>query len=180
MNRIEELYKKEIIPKMKEKFNLSNNFEVPKIEKIVINVGTGPAIKDKKLLDHMIDTITKITGQAPIKTFSKKAISGFGIREGQVVGLKVTLRKQRMYDFLDKLINISLPRVRDFQGLTTKSFDMQGNFSIGIKEQIVFPEIKADEVDYIHGLEICISTNSNNKDMVYELFKMLGFPFKEK
>lgn len=180
MNRLKELYKKEIVPKMKKEFNLANDFEVPKVDKVVINIGTGPALKEKKLLDHMIDTITKISGQAPIKTLSKKAISGFGIRDGQVVGLKVTLRKDRMYQFLDKLVNVALPRIRDFRGLSPKSIDKEGNYSIGLKEQIVFPEIKSDEVDYIHGLEITINTTAKDQEKSLALLKHLGFPFKEK
>lgn len=180
MTRLEKFYKKEVVPKMKKEFKLSNDFEVPKVEKIVINVGIGQSLKDKKLLDHIINTVTRISGQAPIKTYSKKAISGFGIRENQAVGLKVTLRSDRMYQFLDKLINVSLPRVRDFRGLSIKSFDNNGNYSIGLKEQIVFPEIKADEVDYIHGLEISINTSAKDNESALSLLKLLGFPFKEK
>lgn len=180
MNRLKEYYLKEVVPKMKKDLNLSNDFEVPKIEKVVINVGTGQALKDKKLLDYMINTVVKVSGQYPIKTYSKKAISGFGIRDGQVVGLKVTLRKDRMYQFLDKLINVTLPRIRDFRGLSVKSIDGGGNYSIGLKEQIVFPEIKSDEVDHIHGLEITINTNATNKEMALKMLKLLGFPFKAK
>lgn len=180
MTRLEEYYKKEVIPKIMKEFNLSNSFEVPRVKKIVINVGIGQSLKEKKLLDYIINTVTRISGQAPIKTYSKKAISGFGIREGQAVGLKVTLRGDRMYQFLDKLINVSLPRVRDFRGLSAKSFDDNGNYSIGLKEQIVFPEIRADEVDYIHGLEITINTSAKDKGSAHRLLKLLGFPFKEK
>lgn len=180
MPSLKKIYKEEIIPKMKEKLGYSNNFEVPKIDKIIVNVGVGSAVKDKKALEGIIMNVKKICGQAPIRTVAKKAISGFGIRENQIIGLKVTLRGIRMYEFLEKLINVVLPRIRDFQGLSIKSFDERGNYSIGLKEQIVFPEIKSDEIDNIHGLEICISTTAKEKKEAIELFKLFGFPLKDK
>jgi large subunit ribosomal protein L5 len=180
MSRLKKLYKEQVIPKMKKKFDYNNDLSVPKIEKVVVNVGTGVALKDSKLLDSMIESVKKICGQAPIKTYARKAISGFGVKEKQAVGLKVTLRRERMYDFLDKLVGATLPRVRDFRGLSVKGFDKQGNFTIGFKEHIVFPEVKADEVEKIHGLEVCISTTAKASKEALELFKLLGFPLKEK
>jgi len=179
MTRLQELYRKEVIPQMKEKFGYKNDLAVPKVEKVVINLGTGPALKDAKLLDTMIENLKKIAGQIPIKRQAKKAISGFGIREGMVVGLKTTLRAKRMYHFLDKLANVVLPRVRDFKGIDPKGFDGHGNLSIGIKEHTVFPEIKAEDVEKIHGLEIAIITSAKTDKEGKELLKLLGFPFKK-
>lgn len=176
--RLYEKYKKEIIPKMKEKFGYKNNLAVPKIQKVTVNVGVGRFSKDKAHLENVEETLKKITGQAPIKTKAKKSISAFKTREGMIVGFAVTLRGQRMYDFVEKLIHISLPRVRDFRGLSAKSIDKQGNFTIGFKENITFPEIKADEIEKVHGLEVCISTSSKSKEEGLELLKIMGFPFK--
>lgn len=176
MSRLQKLYKEQVIPKMKAEFGYKNDLAVPKILKVVINIGTGKALKDPKLLDMMINNLKKISAQVPVKTKTKKAISGFGIKAGMVVGLKVTLRKTRMYDFLDKLINVVLPRVRDFRGLSIKSFDKKGNYTIGFKEQIVFPELRSDEVEKIHGLEVCIQTTAKNNKEGAALLKHLGFP----
>lgn len=175
MNRVKEMYKKEVIPKMKEKFGFKNDLTVPKIEKVVINIGTGAAVSNPKLQETIKNNLIAITGQKPIETKAKKAISGFKIRKGQKVGLKVTLRGNRMYHFLDKLINIALPRTRDFKGVTS-SFDGRGNLNIGFKEQIVFPEIE-EGVDTIHGLQVTISTNAKNNEQAKELLKLFGMPF---
>lgn len=180
MSRLQRLYKEQVIPKMKAEFGYKNDLAVPRVLKVVINIGTGKTLKDPKLLDIMINNLKKICAQAPVKTRTKKAISGFGIKSGMVVGLKVTLRKTRMYDFLDKLINAVLPRVRDFKGLSLKSFDKKGNYTVGFKEQIVFPELRSDEVAKIHGLEVCIHTTAKNNKEGTALLKYLGFPMTEK
>ena len=177
---LKEIYKKEIIPKLKEAFGYKNALQVPKIEKVVLNVGVGKGLKDKAFIENVTSTLTRISGQKPVETKAKKSISNFKIREGQVVGMKVTLRGQRMYDFLEKLINISLPRVRDFRGLSLKALDKDGNLNIGIKEHIAFPEIKADEIEKLHGLEIAIITTAKTKKEGEALLKAFGFPFKEK
>ena len=180
MTELKKKYRKEIVPLMKERFGYTNDLQVPKIEKIVLNVGTGKALKDSKLLDIMIDTLKRISGQAPVKTIATKSISGFNVKEGDIVGLVVTLRGGRMYEFLNKFINTALPRFRDFQGLSPESFDSRGNYSVGIKEHIVFPEISADEVEKIHGLEVCISTTANNDKEGLELLRAFGFLFRKK
>jgi len=182
MSRLNELYKKEIIQKMKEIFGYKNDLAVPKIEKVTINVGLGEALKkkDPKIVEAAKNTIIKITGQNPIETKAKKSISGFKIRKGQVVGLKVTLRKEKMYDFIDKLINITIPRTRDFRGIPLSSLDKKGNLSLGFKEQLIFPEISPQEVEKIHGLGIVITTTAKNKEEGLTLLKLFGFPFKEK
>lgn len=165
---------------MKEKFGYKNINEVPKIAKVVLNIGAGKALKDPKLIDIMIDNLKRISGQAPVKTKAAKSISGFGIRQGQVVGLAVTIRGMRMYEFLNKFINVALPRFRDFQGLSPEAFDGHGNYNIGIKEQIVFPEIKADEIEKVHGLEATIITTSKIDEEGLELLKAFGFLFRKR
>jgi large subunit ribosomal protein L5 len=177
MPRLQKLYKEQVIPKMKAEFGYKNNLAVPKALKVVINIGTGRTLKDPKLLNIMINNLKKISGQVPVKTKSKKAIAGFGIKVGMVVGLKITLRKKRMYDFLDKLANVVLPRVRDFKGLSVKSFDKNGNYTIGFREQISFPELHSDEVEKTHGLEVCINTTAKTNKEGAALLKYLGFPF---
>lgn len=179
MTQLLELYRKKIIPEMKKKFGYTNDLAVPKVEKIVVNIGTGQALKDPKLLDIMSETIKKITGQAPIKTKAKKAISGFGIKKNMVVGLKVTLRGIRMYEFLNKLINVVLPRVRDFRGLSPASFDGKGNYMIGFREHTVFPEVRSDEVEKIHGLEVSIVTTAKTDSEAQALLEFFGLPFKK-
>jgi large subunit ribosomal protein L5 len=176
MSRLKELYQKQIIPKMKERFGFKNNLAVPKIEKIVVNVGIKSDI-DPKFREVIKNNLIAITGQKPIETKAKKAIAGFQVRKGQKVGLKVTLRGNRMYDFLDKLINIVLPRTRDFKGVSS-SFDGRGNLSMGFREQIAFPEIE-EGTDKIFGLEITISTNTKKDEETKELLRFLGMPFKE-
>lgn len=179
MERLKEKYNKEIVPKLKKEFGYSNLLAVPHLEKVSVNIGVSKALKDEKYLDVMIATLERITGQKPIKTTARKAISGFGIRAGMVVGLSVTLRKQRMYDFLEKLFRVALPRVRDFRGIPEYSVDQNGNLTIGFKEHIVFPEINADEVEKLHGLEVSIITTANNATEGKRLFELLGVPFRE-
>jgi large subunit ribosomal protein L5 len=173
-------YKEKIAPKLKETLNLTNSMAVPKVEKIVVNVGVGKTLKDAKMLEAIIEDIKRITGQTPVKTEAKKSVAGFKIREGQVVGVTVTLRGQRMYDFLEKLIKIALPRVRDFKGLNPKSFDHRGNYNIGIKEQIVFPETIREHIEHTFGLEVNIQTNTSDDKQAYALLKAMGFPFADK
>ncbi|MFA6322412.1 MAG: 50S ribosomal protein L5 [Candidatus Buchananbacteria bacterium] len=179
MNSIKEIYKKSAITALKEKFGYKNEMAAPKILKVVINVGAGQGLKDPKFNELAESTLMRITGQRPVKTLAKKSISNFKIREGLIVGLMVTLRGQRMYDFLNKLINITLPRVRDFRGLDPKSVDLQGNLNLGFREHISFPEIKSDEVERIHGLQICVVTSAKTHEEGLELLKLLGFPFQK-
>jgi len=180
MKRLQEQYKEEIIPKLSEEFGYKNVLAVPRLEKVSVNIGISKALKDEKYLQVMIDTMERITGQKPVKTISRKAISGFGIREGMVVGLAVTLRRQRMYDFLEKLFRIALPRVRDFQGIPESSLDENGNLTIGFKEHLVFPEINPDEVEKLHGLEVTIITTAKDAKEAKRLFELLGIPFRKK
>jgi large subunit ribosomal protein L5 len=175
---LREKYLKQVIPAMKEKFGYKNDLAVPKLEKVIVNVGIGQGLKDIKFKENVEATLMRITGQKPVERKARKAISGFKIKKGQVVGLMVTLRKKRMYDFVDKLINIALPRTRDFRGLNPKSMDGHGNLTIGFKEHIAFPEIKADEVERLHGLEVVIVTSARDDERGLELLKLLGFPFK--
>lgn len=159
--------------------NQKNALAIPRVEKVVLNVGMGKVIENAKLKDVIINIMTRISGQRPVATRAKKSISSFKIRQGMIIGAAVTLRGKRMYDFLNRLINVSLPRIRDFRGLDPKSVDQQGNFSIGIKEHTVFPEIKSDEVEIIHGLEIQVQTTAKTKQEGFALLKALGFPFNE-
>ena len=175
--RLEEHYHKNIHPSMVEKFNYKNKFEVPKLTKVVINIGVGEAVKDSKKIDSAIKEITAISGQKPVITRAKKAIATFKLREGMPIGVKVTLRKSHMYEFIDRLINVALPRVRDFRGLSGKSFDGSGNYSLGLKEQIVFPEIDYDNIDTIRGMDICVVTSAKSDEEGKELLKNFDFPF---
>lgn len=179
MNRLEERYKKDIVPRLKEEFSIKNIQAVPKLKKITLNVGVGKAMGDKKIIDNAVNTLSRITGQKPVLTKAKKSISNFKLREGTVVGVMVTLRRARMYEFLDKMINITLPRVRDFQGIKTSSVDAEGNMNIGFKEHIVFPEIKTEGIEHIHGLEVAITTSAHNRKQGFRLFELLGIPFKK-
>lgn len=176
--RLQELYKKEIVPKLIEKFGYDNKMAVPKMVKAAINVGVGKNTKDKAYIDNVVSSLSRITGQKPVLCKSKKSISAFKVREGNIVGVMVTLRGKKMYNFIEKLINITFPRVRDFRGIKSKGLDKQGNFSIGFKEHLAFPEIKADEVEKTHGLEISIATTAKSKEEGFELLKLMGFPFK--
>jgi large subunit ribosomal protein L5 len=177
--RLKEKYKKEILPRLKEKFGYKNNMEAPKLVKVVINVGVGRNAKEKDFIENVASSLTRISGQKPILNKAKKAISAFKIRDGQIIGVSVALRKDRMYDFLEKLINITFPRVRDFRGISENHVDRNGNITIGFREHLSFPEIKADEVEKIHGLEVSLATTAKTKEEGLELFKLLGFPFKK-
>ena len=162
---------------MIDKFNYKNKFEIPKLNKVVINIGVGEAVKDSKKIDAAIKEISAISGQKPIITRAKKAIATFKLREGMPIGVKVTLRKSHMYEFIDRLINVALPRVRDFRGLNGKSFDGNGNYSMGLKEQIVFPEIDYDNIDTVRGMDICVVTTAKSDEEGKELLKNFDFPF---
>lgn len=164
---------------MKEKFGYKNSLSVPKIDKVVVNIGTGRGLTDARFNEVAENTLARITGQKPVKTIAKKSISNFKIRQGLVVGMMVTLHGRNMYDFLDKLINVTFPRVRDFRGLESKIVDSQGNLNIGFKEHIAFPEIKSDEVEKIHGLQVAVVTTAKTKEEGLELLKLLGFPFRK-
>ncbi len=179
MSNLRQKFISEIRPKLKEELGLDNIMAVPRLEKVVLNVGVGKGLKDEKYREAVASSLARIAGQRPQYTKAKKSISSFKVREGMIVGVRVTLRGQRMYDFVEKLINIALPRVRDFHGLSRKSFDGQGNFTIGVKEHIIFPEIKGDEIENIHGLEVVIVTTADDDESGYKLLKALGFPFKK-
>ncbi|MFN4245326.1 MAG: 50S ribosomal protein L5 [Brevinematia bacterium] len=174
------LYEEEVVKKLMDEFNYKSIMAVPKLEKIVVNVGWGEAVSDPDSLDVIVDELTLMTGQKAVKTYAKKSISNFKIRKGMPIGAKVTLRKTLMYNFLDILINIALPRTKDFNGVSTKGFDGRGNFSFSIKEQIVFPSIKYEMIKQIHGLDITIVTTAKTDLEAYKLLKYLGFPFREK
>lgn len=176
---IKETYNKQVIKGLKEKFGYKNVNQVPKILKVSINVGVGKHSKEASYIENVEKTLSDITGQKPVRTKAKKAISNFKIREGNIVGVTVTLRKDKMWDFLEKLVKISLPRIRDFRGLSTRIIDNKGNMTIGFKESSAFPEVRADEIEKIHGLEVTIVTSSNTKEEGVEMFRLLGFPFKE-
>ena len=175
--RLHEKYKKEITNVLKEKFNYKNNFEIPKLEKVVINMGVGEAVKDSKKIEVAFKELTAISGQKPIVTKSKKANASFKLREGMPIGVKVTLRKNKMYEFIDRFINIALPRVRDFRGINSKSFDGNGNYALGLKEQFVFPEIEYDNVDSARGMDIIFVTSTKSDDEAKELLTGFDFPF---
>lgn len=177
MLKLSEKYKKEIVPQLKKEFGYQNDLSVPSLNKVIINVGLGRAVSDTKIFDPVIGNLKLITGQKPVKTYAKKSISGFKIRQGMPIGLMVTLRKKRMYDFLEKLINIVLPRMRDFRGIKTSAFDRAGNYSLGIKEHIVFPEIDYEKVSEIYSLEVNIVTTAKNSKEAKKLLELLGFPF---
>ena len=172
-------YKKEIAPKLKEEFEYDNVMAIPKLKKIVINVGVGDAINDPKMLDAIVDNVGTITGQQPVKTKSKKSISNFKLREGMPIGCKVTLRGKIMFEFIDRLINLALPRTRDFQGVPNKSFDGRGNYTMGIKEHTIFPEIDVDKTNQIHGMDITFVTSAETDEEAFTLLKHFGMPFKK-
>ncbi|QKF06764.1 50S ribosomal protein L5 [Berryella wangjianweii] len=177
--RLKERYKSEIVAKLQDELGLGNVNQVPKLEKIVVNMGVGGAASDSKLLDAAIADLRTITGQQPCVTRARKSIAGFHIREGQAIGAKVTLRGDRMWEFLDRLLSVALPRVRDFRGISQKSFDGRGNYSLGITEQLIFPEIDYDKVDRTRGMDITFVTTAGNNEGALALLKALGFPFKE-
>ena len=175
--RLQEKYNNEISMSLKAKFNYKNDFEIPKLEKIVINMGVGEAVKDSKIIDTAVNELSMITGQKPVITRSKKANASFKLRVGMPIGVKVTLRKNKMYEFVDRFINIALPRVRDFRGVNPKSFDGNGNYALGLKEQFVFPEIEFDNVDSARGMDIIFVTTAKTDDEARELLNGFDFPF---
>lgn len=178
--RLKDKYSKEIVPALQQKFNYKSIMQVPKIEKICINKGMGVAVTDKKLIDVAIEEITTITGQKAVSTKSKKAISNFKLRENMPIGVRVTLRGDKMYEFMDRLMNIALPRVRDFRGVNNKGFDGHGNYTLGVKEQIIFPEISIDKVNKISGMDITFVTSAQTDEESFELLKAFGMPFANK
>lgn len=178
MARLQERFKKEIAPQLKDELGLKNVMEIPKITKITVNMGVGEAIGDKKVLENAVADMQKIAGQKPVVTKARRSIAGFKVREGWPIGCKVTLRQDKMYEFLDRLISIAIPRIRDFRGISPKQFDGRGNFSMGVSEQIIFPEIDYDKIDKLRGLDICISTTARTDDEGRALLKAFNFPFK--
>jgi large subunit ribosomal protein L5 len=179
MNRLVVKYQSEITPALMSKFNYKSVMEVPKIEKIVINMGVGEAVSNSKALDTAVEELTKIAGQKPVVTKAKKSIAGFRLREGMPIGAKVTLRGERMYEFFDKLVSVTLPRVRDFRGISKKSFDGRGNYTLGVKEQLIFPEIDYDKVNKVRGMDIVIVTTANTDEEAREMLTLFGMPFQK-
>jgi large subunit ribosomal protein L5 len=178
MLQMHEKYKKEVVPGLQKDFGYKSVMQVPKIEKIVINMGVGAASQNVKVLDAAVDEMNRIAGQKAMVTRTKKAISNFKIRENMPIGCMVTLRGQRMYEFLDRLINMAIPRIRDFRGVPTRSFDGRGNYTLGVKEQIIFPEIEYDKVERVHGMDICIVTTAPNNEQARRLLTLMGMPFR--
>ena len=178
MDRLQEKYRSEVSPKLTEKFGYKNVMQVPKLEKVIINMSVGESVGNPKALESAMSDLTIISGQKPIQTRAKKSLAAWKLRQGMPIGCKVTLRGQRMYEFLDKFINVALPRVRDFRGVSEKAFDGRGNYALGLKEQLIFPEIEYDKIDKIRGMDIVIVTTANTDEEAYELLKLLGVPFK--
>ena len=179
MSRLQEQYNNELRGQIQQKLGLKNVMEVPHISKITLNMGVGEAVADKKVLENAMNDLTMISGQRPVRTLARKSVAAFKIRDGYAIGCKVTLRRERMYEFLDRLVNIAIPRIRDFRGLNPKSFDRQGNYSLGVTEQIIFPEINYDKIDAIRGLDITITTTARNADEGRALLEAFNFPFKK-
>ena len=180
MSRLQDFYKDTVVKQLQEQFNYESAMEVPRITKITLNMGVGEAVADKKVMENAVSDMTKISGQKPIVTNARKSIAGFKIREGWPIGCKVTLRRERMYEFLDRLISIAIPRVRDFRGLNPKSFDGRGNYSMGVKEQIIFPEIDYDKIDALRGMDITITTTAKTDEEGRALLAAFNFPMKGK
>ena len=177
MARLYDFYKDTVAPQLVKQFGYKSVMEVPRIEKITLNMGVGEAVADKKVMEHAVGDMQKIAGQKPVVTKAKKSIAGFKIREGYPVGCKVTLRKERMYEFMDRLVSVAIPRIRDFRGISGKSFDGRGNYNMGVREQIIFPEIEYDKVDKVRGMEICIVTTAKTDEDGKRLLETLGMPF---
>lgn len=180
MSRLQTYYKEVVVPKMMEQFGYDNVMQVPRVTKIALNMGVGEAVTDKKVMDRAVADMTAIAGQKPVVTNARKSVASFKIRDGWPVGCKVTLRRERMYEFLDRLVNIAIPRIRDFRGLNRKSFDGRGNYSMGVKEQIMFPEIDYDKIDVIRGLDVTIATSARNNEEALALLQAFNFPFRAK
>ena len=179
MPRLKDKYKKEILPALMKQFAYKNSLQVPKLTKVVINMGLGEAVSNIKVIDSAVSDLTDITGQRPIVTRAKRSEAGFKLRTGMPIGCKVTLRGNRMYEFLDRLLNVALPRIRDFRGIPAKSFDGRGNYSLGIREQLIFPEIRYDKVDMVRGMDISIETSARSDEEAQMLLESLGFPFRK-
>jgi large subunit ribosomal protein L5 len=179
MARLKQIYHEKIVPELKTKLELKNTMQVPRILKITVNMGVGEAVADKKVMDAATADMAKITGQKPAVTKAKKSVATFKVRDGQAIGCKVTLRGARMYEFLDRLVNIAIPRIRDFRGISTRSFDGRGNYSLGVKEQIIFPEIQYDQIDQIRGMDITISTSARDDKHGRALLEAFNFPFRK-
>jgi large subunit ribosomal protein L5 len=177
--RLQEIYRAKIVPELKKNLGLKNTMQVPRILKITVNMGVGEAVADKKVMDAATADMAKITGQKPAVTKAKKSVATFKVRDGQAIGCKVTLRGARMYEFLDRLVNIAIPRIRDFRGISTRSFDGRGNYSLGVKEQIIFPEIQYDQIDQIRGMDITISTSATDDKHGRALLEAFNFPFRK-
>ena len=180
MSRLQTYYKETVVPQLQKELKLDNIMEVPKITKITLNMGVGEAVGDKKVMDRAVGDMTAIAGQKPVVNLARKSVASFKIRDGWPVGCKVTLRRERMYEFLDRLVNVSIPRIRDFRGLNRKSFDGRGNYSMGVKEQIMFPEIDYDQIDTIRGMDLTITTTAKNDEEAMALLKAFNFPFRER
>lgn len=178
MSRLENTYKEQIVPELMKRFEYSSIMQVPKITKITLNMGVGEAVADKKVMQHAVGDMAKISGQKPVVTLARKSIAGFKIRDDMPIGCKVTLRSERMYEFLDRLINVAIPRIRDFRGLSGKSFDGRGNYTMGVREQIIFPEIDYDKIDKLRGMDISITTSAGSDDEARALLELFKFPFK--
>lgn len=178
MSRLQEFFSKEVVPQLMEKLAITNVMAVPRISKITLNMGVGEALADRKILDHAMNDLMRISGQKPIPCHARRSVASFKIREGYPIGCKVTLRRERMYEFLDRLINVAIPRIRDFRGMPGRSFDGRGNFSLGVKEQIIFPEIDYDQVDSIRGLDICITTTARDDASGRSLLEAFNFPLR--
>jgi large subunit ribosomal protein L5 len=179
MNELKQSYQEKVVPSMMEKFNYKSVMQVPKVEKVIINMGVGDAVQNSKLLDNAVEELTLIAGQKPVITRAKKSIAGFRLREGMPIGTKVTLRGERMYEFLQKLIRVALPRVRDFRGISNKAFDGRGNYTLGVKEQLIFPEVDYDKVNKVRGMDIVIVTTSSTDEESLELLTQFGMPFQK-
>jgi len=177
--RLEQLYKDKVVPELKQSLGLANIMQVPKISKITVNMGVGEAVADKKIMDNAVADLTKITGQKPLVTRARKSVATFKVRDGLAIGAKVTLRGTRMYEFLDRLVSIAMPRIRDFRGVSARSFDGQGNYNFGVKEQIIFPEIAYDQIDAIRGMDITITTTARNDNEGRALLEAFNFPFRK-
>ena len=178
MSRLKDFYRSEVVGKLTEQFGYNNPMQVPRLEKITLNMGIGEAINDKKVVEHAVGDMTKIAGQKPVVTYARKSIAGFKLRDGMPVGVKVTLRRERMYEFLERLVDISIPRIRDFRGLNPKAFDGRGNYAMGVTEQIIFPEIDYDKIDKLRGLDITITTTARDDEEGRALLSALRFPFR--
>ncbi len=176
--RLQKHYEERVTPRLMDEFEFDNPYRVPRLEKIVLNVGMGEAARNPKLLDVVVDELGQITGQKPVVTKARKSISNFGLRENMPVGAKVTLRRQRMYEFLDRLVNVAMPRIRDFRGLPTRAFDGRGNYTMGVKEQLIFPEIEYDKVETMHGMDIVLVTSTDKDDEAFALLREMGLPFR--